>query len=136
MLRILQAILIGAVWCYRRFLSPAKTLVFGPLGHCRYSPTCSAFALEALKMHGPWRGTWLSLNRICRCHPWGGCGHDPVPPVRARFRALREQSVGGDPPNCKLAIFHWQFPIGGWTPRFKAPTRERKNAEAPYAPHF
>ncbi|MBM3840723.1 MAG: membrane protein insertion efficiency factor YidD [Verrucomicrobia bacterium] len=81
MLKIVQAILIGAVWCYRRFLSPAKTLVFGPLGHCRYTPSCSGYAFEALKTHGPWLGAWLSLKRICRCHPWGGCGHDPVPPV-------------------------------------------------------
>lgn len=46
---------------------------------CRYSPTCSAYALEAIKNHGPWKGTWLATKRILRCHPWGGHGYDPVP---------------------------------------------------------
>ena len=46
---------------------------------CRYVPTCSSYALEALEVHGFWRGTWLSLRRIGRCHPWGGHGWDPVP---------------------------------------------------------
>jgi len=50
------------------------------VGHgCRFQPTCSAFALEALERHGAWRGTWLLLRRIGRCHPWGGHGYDPVP---------------------------------------------------------
>lgn len=47
---------------------------------CRYSPSCSDYALEALRLHGPWRGTWLAAKRIARCHPWGGHGFDPVPP--------------------------------------------------------
>ncbi|WP_396588074.1 membrane protein insertion efficiency factor YidD [Bermanella sp. R86510] len=46
---------------------------------CRYLPTCSEYALEALQKHGPIRGTWLSLKRIGRCHPWGSHGYDPVP---------------------------------------------------------
>ena len=46
---------------------------------CRYTPTCSQYALEALKKHGPLKGGWLALRRILRCHPWGGHGHDPVP---------------------------------------------------------
>ncbi|MBI4661375.1 MAG: membrane protein insertion efficiency factor YidD [Verrucomicrobia bacterium] len=76
---MIQTILIGGVWFYRRLLSPAKTVFFGPLGHCRYSPTCSAYAEEALRTHGAIVGLGLALKRICRCHPWGGCGHDPVP---------------------------------------------------------
>ena len=47
---------------------------------CRYSPTCSAYAVEALKVHGPFKGGWLALKRISSCHPWGGQGYDPVPP--------------------------------------------------------
>ncbi|MBL6875713.1 MAG: membrane protein insertion efficiency factor YidD [Chitinophagales bacterium] len=46
---------------------------------CRYSPTCSAYSLEAFKKYGPLKGFWLSVKRIGSCHPWGGKGHDPVP---------------------------------------------------------
>ncbi|MDB4515999.1 membrane protein insertion efficiency factor YidD [Crocinitomicaceae bacterium] len=46
---------------------------------CRYTPTCSAYMLEALKVWGPFKGTYLGLKRIASCHPWGGHGHDPVP---------------------------------------------------------
>lgn len=46
---------------------------------CRYTPTCSEYALQAVSRHGPWKGGWLALKRIGRCHPWGGHGHDPVP---------------------------------------------------------
>ena len=49
-------------------------------GHCRFQPTCSNYALEALRTHGAIRGCWLSLRRILRCHPFGGHGFDPVPP--------------------------------------------------------
>lgn len=50
--------------------------------NCRFEPTCSAYALEALRTHGAFKGGWLALRRILRCHPWGGSGHDPVPPRR------------------------------------------------------
>ncbi|MDE7136461.1 MAG: membrane protein insertion efficiency factor YidD [Muribaculaceae bacterium] len=46
---------------------------------CRYTPTCSQYAIEALRKHGPAKGLWLSIKRISRCHPWGGSGYDPVP---------------------------------------------------------
>lgn len=48
-------------------------------GSCRYTPTCSSYAVEALRVHGVRRGGWLALRRIGRCHPWGGYGFDPVP---------------------------------------------------------
>lgn len=56
-------------------------LVFSPwVGHnCRYQPTCSAYALEALRLHGGVKGGWLAARRIGRCHPWGAAGYDPVP---------------------------------------------------------
>ena len=66
------------VHAYRLLLSPW-------IGHaCRFQPTCSAYALEALDRHGAVRGTALTLRRIGRCHPWGGSGHDPVPPAPRR----------------------------------------------------
>lgn len=46
---------------------------------CRYMPTCSNYTVEALKKHGLFKGGWLSIKRISKCHPWGGSGHDPVP---------------------------------------------------------
>lgn len=58
---------------YQLFISP----LIG--SNCRYSPTCSAYATQALKTHGLLKGGWLSLKRILRCHPWGGSGYDPVP---------------------------------------------------------
>lgn len=61
------------VRAYRLVLSPWIGF------HCRYQPTCSAYALEALERHGGIRGGYLTLHRLCRCHPWGGQGYDPVP---------------------------------------------------------
>jgi len=81
MCRLLNILLMFLIRLYRWTLSPLKNVLFGPLGRCRFDPSCSAYALEALQTHGPFRGSWLSLKRICRCQPWGGCGHDPVPPV-------------------------------------------------------
>jgi putative membrane protein insertion efficiency factor len=74
-----QSILILAVRAYRWTISPALVLLFGPGGGCRFTPTCSQYALEAVRGHGAVAGSWLTARRICRCHPWGGCGHDPVP---------------------------------------------------------
>lgn len=51
---------------------------------CRYTPSCSTYALEALQAHGAVRGTWLATRRLSRCHPWGGQGYDPVPTPRHR----------------------------------------------------
>ncbi|MCX6247128.1 MAG: membrane protein insertion efficiency factor YidD [Bacteroidetes bacterium] len=46
---------------------------------CRFTPTCSAYGIEAIRKHGPFKGSWLTLKRLLRCHPWGGNGYDPVP---------------------------------------------------------
>lgn len=61
------------IWLYRHSLS----YVIGR--QCRFEPSCSAYADEAIKIHGSWRGSVLALKRLSRCHPWGGCGYDPVP---------------------------------------------------------
>jgi len=68
-----RVVLIGLIMVYRYTLSA----VMGRT--CRYLPTCSDYAEQAIARHGPWRGVWLGVSRIARCHPWGGDGYDPVP---------------------------------------------------------
>jgi len=82
-----QTMLIAFVRIYRWVLSPAKTFLFGPLGRCRFTPSCSAYALEALRRHGTMHGSWLALKRLSRCHPFGDCGYDPVPQQAVRKSA-------------------------------------------------
>ncbi|MGV3762265.1 membrane protein insertion efficiency factor YidD [Parapedobacter sp.] len=59
----------------------AYQLLLSPMlgASCRYTPTCSQYAIEAIRKYGPFKGGWLAIRRIARCHPWGGHGHDPVP---------------------------------------------------------
>lgn len=82
-LRVLIAI-------YRYAISPCL------LPRCRFVPTCSAYAAEAIRAHGPLRGTALALKRISRCHPWGGWGYDSVPPAASpRDQASRSVQTRG-----------------------------------------
>lgn len=67
---------------YQVFISPVLHRLAGPGSGCRYEPTCSQYFLDALQIHGLLKGSWLGICRIFRCHPWGGHGHDPVPPKR------------------------------------------------------
>lgn len=77
MMKLLRNILVWGlllpIRVYRNCISP-----FTPPS-CRFTPTCSAYAMEAIEKHGPLRGTWLAVRRLLRCHPWGGSGYDPVP---------------------------------------------------------
>lgn len=73
MKKLITAILSGCIIFYRNAISPH----FPP--SCRFTPTCSEYALEAIRKHGPLKGLWLAIKRISRCHPWGGSGYDPVP---------------------------------------------------------
>lgn len=65
--------LLVAVKFYQYCISPITP------PSCRFTPTCSQYAVEALRKYGPLRGSWLTLRRLIRCHPWGGSGYDPVP---------------------------------------------------------
>ena len=69
----LAAVFLAGIGFYRRFISP----MIGP--RCRFTPTCSAYGLEAIQRHGPWKGGWLTVKRLLRCHPFTPCGCDPVP---------------------------------------------------------
>ena len=73
---ILRAALIAPIRLYQWTLSPLVGF------NCRYAPSCSAYAIEAIATYGPVRGLWLGFKRILRCHPWGGSGYDPVPALR------------------------------------------------------
>ena len=73
LIRSFSQLLIAPIRFYQRFISPLTP------PSCRFTPTCSQYAIEALQKHGPIRGLYLAIRRILRCHPWGGSGYDPVP---------------------------------------------------------
>ncbi len=93
---LLQYILILLVRMYRVTLSPAKTFLFGATAECRFEPSCSQYALDALKTHGPLAGSWLAAKRVCRCHPWGECGADPVPDKKVPSSKFQVPKAEGD----------------------------------------
>jgi putative membrane protein insertion efficiency factor len=72
---VLSVVFRGLIRFYQLFISPALP------PRCRYLPTCSDYAAEAIARHGAAAGAWLALRRLLRCHPWGGSGYDPVPDV-------------------------------------------------------
>jgi hypothetical protein len=76
---LLQHFLAAAIRIYRVTVSPAQVYLFGATGGCRFTPSCSAYALDAIQHHGALAGGWLAVKRIARCQPWGSSGHDPVP---------------------------------------------------------
>ena len=69
----MKSLFILLIRFYQRCISPLTPPA------CRFTPTCSQYTLEAIQKYGALRGTWLGIKRICRCHPWGGSGYDPVP---------------------------------------------------------
>lgn len=77
---VFSSLLLALVAFYRRFVSPALHAVTG--SRCRYQPTCSEYAARSIQMHGPFRGLWLALGRIGRCHPFHSGGPYDDPPVR------------------------------------------------------
>jgi putative membrane protein insertion efficiency factor len=78
MMRVLSVPLLALIWVYRKVVSPALPPA------CRYYPSCSQYAEEAVRIHGPLVGPWLALRRVLRCHPYAAGGPDPVPPRAAQ----------------------------------------------------
>ncbi|HEY5499318.1 MAG TPA: membrane protein insertion efficiency factor YidD [Bacteroidales bacterium] len=73
MKKIFNYFFLGVIRFYQYAISPLTP------ASCRYTPTCSQYAVEAIQKYGPFKGAWLALKRILRCNPWGGHGYDPVP---------------------------------------------------------
>lgn len=71
--RLFSQLLLLLIFFYQKCISPLKP------PSCRFTPTCSQYAVEAIRKHGPLKGLYLAIKRILRCHPWGGSGYDPVP---------------------------------------------------------
>jgi putative membrane protein insertion efficiency factor len=83
-----QVLLVGLIRGYQWTLAP----VLG--ANCRFLPSCSEYAREAVLTHGVGRGAWLALRRLLRCHPWGGAGYDPVPEPEPRSPATASRATG------------------------------------------
>jgi putative membrane protein insertion efficiency factor len=78
-MNLVRAVALCVLRVYKLVVSPILHTLAGPFGGCRFHPTCSVYAAEAVRQHGILRGSIISVHRICRCHPWGECGEDPVP---------------------------------------------------------
>ena len=74
----MKYLMIALIKFYQNCISPLLPSV------CRYKPSCSEYFIQALQIHGVWKGSILGIKRILRCHPWGGSGYDPVPPKQKR----------------------------------------------------
>lgn len=81
-LEIGRIVVLGLVMIYRALISPILAAVIGPA--CRFRPTCSEYAYDAVRRHGVARGGWMTMRRLARCRPGGGWGYDPAPPADSR----------------------------------------------------
>jgi putative membrane protein insertion efficiency factor len=79
--RIATSLIRWLIRFYQIALRPMIKFTAGPSAGCRFTPSCSHYFLQAVEAHGPLTGSWHGIRRILRCHPWGGCGYDPVPPA-------------------------------------------------------
>ena len=89
MRRLLALVGIAPIRLYQWCISPLLPVA------CRYQPTCSAYAVEAIERHGLFRGIGLTVRRLLRCHPWGGAGYDPVPDAHADCRHRHDTAAAG-----------------------------------------
>jgi uncharacterized protein len=81
-LKLISYPLLGLVYFYKYAISPLTP------ASCRHVPTCSTYMIEAIKIHGPFKGTFLGLRRLSKCHPWGTSGYDPVPPKKEKIKRV------------------------------------------------
>ena len=86
--RIAKAVMLAPITAYRWTISPLLGV------NCRHLPSCSDYAVEAIDKNGAWKGGWLTLSRLCRCHPWGSHGFDPVPDLSAERHPLAPWRYG------------------------------------------
>ena len=83
--KILIFPLLLVIYIYKAVISPLTP------ASCRHVPTCSSYAIEALKTHGPLKGLWLSIIRVSKCHPWGSSGYDPVPEGKDKRQKTKDK---------------------------------------------
>lgn len=86
MTHLVRLLFIAPIRAYQLFISPLAPPA------CRFTPSCSAYAIEAIRRHGVFAGCWLALKRLCRCHPWGASGYDPVPEKPAKISRSRDSN--------------------------------------------
>ena len=85
--KIFGLVFLIPIYFYKWVISP-----YTPAS-CRHEPTCSTYAVEAIKMHGPFTGGWLALKRLSKCHPWGTHGYDPVPKIIVKEYKPKKKSI-------------------------------------------
>jgi putative membrane protein insertion efficiency factor len=95
-MNIVQHALILLIRLYQAVVSPLLVAVLGPSARCRFTPSCSQYAIEAVRLHGALIGGWLALRRLGRCHPWGECGEDPPPvgPLKWKWSRGKCRNLG------------------------------------------
>jgi hypothetical protein len=95
-MNIFQKALIFVIGVYQIALSPVIVAILGPSARCRFTPSCSQYAREAVGLHGAIIGGWLALRRLGRCHPWGDCGSDPplAAPLKLKLPTWKPRKSG------------------------------------------
>jgi putative membrane protein insertion efficiency factor len=102
---MIRSAVIALIRGYQQWLSPLKIFFGASGGSCRFTPTCSEYAVQAVGEHGVAKGLFFGFYRILRCQPWGGQGYDPVPP-KTSLGLRADHSCGCCPPSKHLENFH------------------------------